>query len=144
MIISPISKPIIMIISPISCGSSWQRTATLVEKPLIAPRGSSIIDIMRQKNNYITLIDYIIYDIWDYTYNISGGRSIETSSPSAKAAPIAKPSARLWIPSPKITWNLQKVIFPAKNIATSIHMLTLEKKKTLTIQATLEIFSGAE
>ena len=102
-----------MIISPISCGSSWQRTATLVEKPLIAPRGSSIIDIMRQKNNYITLIDYIIYDICDYTYNISGGRSIETSSPSAKAAPIAKPSARLWIPSPKITWNLQKVIFPA-------------------------------
>ena len=26
----------------------------------------------------------------------------------------------------------------------SIHMLTFEKKKTLTIQATLEIFSGAE
>ena len=36
-------------------------------------------------------------------YNITWGRSIETSSPSAKAAPIAKPSARLWIPSPKIT-----------------------------------------
>ena len=57
-----------MDISPISCGSSWHRTATLVDTPL--------------------------------------------QGPEAKATPMAIPSARLCIPSPRMTcdWSIVRIL----------------------------------
>ena len=73
--------------SPISCGSSWHRTATLVDTPL--------------------------------------------QGPEAKATPMAIPSARLWIPSPRMTcdWSMVRMLL---------------SDWSLTIQATLAIVQGAE